>query len=410
MPDFLSPGAAASNSLSEFLLQRKAEAQQDFLNKLRLEQEDRLRLADQLDFQDRMAAVKERANAREVSDISKATASLLPGDIPDPSLVAKAQKHPETAVLFKTTPPTVQGEVSTQPIGPLETMGTGPAPTVKPPSAVYLGTAAQRTTEAQKKLRESLAAGVRAGRDPKDLIGDYLAGGGDPKEAEGIITAIRGPKPPAAATPGVGTFGEYLTTIAPDGDPKKLSSAQILDERKKWMDMGRAPQGPIAIYSIGPDGKPIPQGSIPHGGRIANPPGAAQTAIANVNKQTGISAVNRLDSDIEEAAQMGLIGPAAGRFYDALAQIGTTGDPAKDAVIGRLKGDILLAKMHVDAGIGGTRAAASPLLLRNWEDIAISSSPDLLKGYTKSIRDDMTAGLSTGGNQPPKSKYKVTVE
>lgn len=119
-------------------------------------------------------------------------------------------------------------------------------------------------------------------------------------------------------------------------------------------------------------------------------------------RKTGLEAVSRVEQDIDAAAAAGLIGPAAGRIYEQFAKLGTTGDPAKDHLIGRLKSDILLTKMHVDAGIGGTRAAASPLLLKNWEQLALNSSPDLLKGYTSAIRDDMTgpSGGAGGTGKP----------
>lgn len=135
-------------------------------------------------------------------------------------------------------------------------------------------------------------------------------------------------------------------------------------------------------------------------GNPLKPKSPASIIQGAANKQTGLTAISRLEQDIQDANQMGLLGLASGRYYSALAKLGTTGDPVKDKMIGRIKSDILLAKMHVDAGIGGMRAAASPLLLKNWEDIAISSSPDLLLGYTGAIRDDMgtASGVSGGGD------------
>ncbi len=96
-----------------------------------------------------------------------------------------------------------------------------------------------------------------------------------------------------------------------------------------------------------------------------------------------------------EASKAGLIGPTAGRWYSLLAKTGSTGDKTKDRLIGRIKSGLLLMKMHVDAGIGGTRAAASPLLLKSWEDLAMSSSPDLIGGYLSGIREDLGGEAST---------------
>jgi hypothetical protein len=131
-------------------------------------------------------------------------------------------------------------------------------------------------------------------------------------------------------------------------------------------------------------------------------PGGAQAGKDALNRQHALGAISRLDADIDEADKAGLLGPGAGRLYDALAKLGTTGDPAKDQIIGNIKGDLTLAKMHVDSGIGGARAAASPLLMKNWEDLALKSSKDLLKGYTGAMRKDMSDGATgapTGGGK-----------
>lgn len=124
---------------------------------------------------------------------------------------------------------------------------------------------------------------------------------------------------------------------------------------------------------------------------------SAAVQAQSANKKTGIEAVDRLNGDIDKASAMGLLGPASGRYYNALAKVGTTkglpgGGPEVDSLIGRIKGDILLTKMHTDAGIGGTRAAASPMLLQQWEDLAMKSSPEIIKGYLSGIREDMSSG------------------
>lgn len=153
------------------------------------------------------------------------------------------------------------------------------------------------------------------------------------------------------------------------------------------------PDGKIhAIQFSGGKSREIP---VDDGLTKANPIDPKQAGM----KKTGLEAVSRVEQDIDAADAAGLIGPASGRIYEQFSKFGTTGDPAKDHLIGRLKSDLLLTKMHVDAGIGGTRAAASPLLLKNWEQLAMNSSKDLLHGYTSAIRDDMTP--TTGGATVP---------
>lgn len=147
--------------------------------------------------------------------------------------------------------------------------------------------------------------------------------------------------------------------------------------------------------------------AIPGVGANKAAPGAAAVAATAERKKTGLNAVSRVEKDIEDADAAGLIGPGSGRLYSAMASLGTTGDPHKDELIGRLKADLLLTKMHVDSGIGGARAAASPLLLKNWEDIAMKSSKDLLHGYTRAIREDMTPSQTTTSASKPTAEELI---
>src|ERR1035437_652870 len=99
------------------------------------------------------------------------------------------------------------------------------------------------------------------------------------------------------------------------------------------------------------------------------PPGAAQVASKAAAKKEALPTLSHLDKDIDAADQKGLIGPGAGRISDLELKVGDA-----DPVISRLATRLMLAKMQVDAGIGGMRAASSPMLLARWDHL-LSETP-----------------------------------
>lgn len=256
--------------------------------------------------------------------------------------------------------------------------------------------------ESERKKREALSSDPTVPQPQKDFIRADDAGVKMPFE---LISPT--PHNPPAPGPIKDIQGVGLTRIGPDGKPQP-----ILGEDGKTLQQYHPPVQPslaqgdggffLVPHTPGAQAVPVP---MKDGTQLQSKP-AASVSAQSANKETGLKAVDRLSVDIDEAAAAGLVGPASGRLYDTFAKVGSTGDPTKDRIIGRLKGDLLLTKMHVDAGIGGARAAASPLLLQRWEDLAMKSSPDLMKGYLSGIADDMKGDHPPPGTAPSTSTVR----
>lgn len=116
-------------------------------------------------------------------------------------------------------------------------------------------------------------------------------------------------------------------------------------------------------------------------------PGAAQAVTKEASKKEAQTTIEHMKADIDEADKAGLIGPTAGRVSDLERMIGSS-----NPVATRLAGRMIAAKMQVDAGIGGMRAAASPALLKRWDDIlsAKMSKENLLAAAQ--VMQDMVGG------------------
>lgn len=369
--ELLGAGAGAGQGLEQLIAQRRADelmrqqALMHAMSAIGLREDRQGRLAQQKNQADALAAARDESHKARQQTINLQQLQALPmGTDVGPSSFARLT-NPETGAAppesFDMSPGTSASLPSVSlagmsAIGPRGPEGMAPQTQESShaidPSFRFKGTAQQQDREAGLNLRESAMKALQGNQDWKNGIQQQLA---DQKAAN------QGPKDRFS----------FLPTYDDTGKPTGVAA-------------GNTATGRLAQVQGGP--------------LVRAAPGAAAANATAEKKKTGIQAVTRLDSDIDQADQMGLIGPASGRLYQAFAKVGTTGDPKLDDMIGRLKGDILLAKMHVDAGIGGMRAASSPLLLKNWEDIAMSSSKALLKGYTGAMRADM--GSETTGAKP----------
>jgi hypothetical protein len=193
---------------------------------------------------------------------------------------------------------------------------------------------------------------------------------------------------------------------------QKLEEANAVNDlRRELADIKAGQQTTSGHYTLvpelGPDGNPtgkyrgfntkLNQFEVPGGDAPAftKPPvGASQFAHEKFTRQTGLAAVDRVDRDLKAADEAGLLGPSAGRYYEALQKLGSTGNNKLDYLIDRIDSDILLLGLHTDAGFGGARGASNAQLLERWKDkAATKNSLAMLQGYTGAIHDDMQAGL-----------------
>lgn len=369
--ELLGTGAGAGQGLEQLIAQRRADelmrqqALVHAMSAIGLRENRQDRLAQQKSHDADLTEARNQTNKSRQQMVNLQQLQALPmGTDVGPSSFARLT-NPETGATppesFDMSPGTSASLPSVSlagmsAIGPRGPEGMAPqtqeTSRAIDPSYRFKGTAQQQDREAGLNLRESAMKALQGNQEWRNSIQQQLA---DQKAAN------QGPK----------DHFSFLPTYDDTGKPTGVAA-------------GNTSTGRLAQVQGGPI--------------VRAAPGAAAANATADKKKTGIQAVTRLDSDIDQADQMGLIGPASGRLYQAFAKVGTTGDPKLDDMIGRLKGDILLAKMHVDAGIGGMRAASSPLLLKNWEDIAMSSSKALLKGYTGAMRADM--GGDTAGAKP----------
>lgn len=134
-------------------------------------------------------------------------------------------------------------------------------------------------------------------------------------------------------------------------------------------------------------------------GQAVQAPVAASVKLEESHKKNALNSLGQLDQAIEDAKD--LIGPGAGRV-SSLEQMVGNADPR----IAALGTKMLLAKMQVDAGIGGARAAASPQLLARWDNLLANKvTPEGLKAAVQAMREIIGAGVapSGAGNRPTMS-------
>lgn len=126
-------------------------------------------------------------------------------------------------------------------------------------------------------------------------------------------------------------------------------------------------------------------------GEVVKAAPSAGVAVKDADKKHAIDTLNQVDVAIDNAKD--LIGPGAGRVSTLEQMIGNA-DPRVNALGTKL----LLAKMQVDAGIGGARAAASPQLLARWDGLLSQKvTPEGLKASIQAMREIL------GGSAPPQA-------
>ncbi len=162
------------------------------------------------------------------------------------------------------------------------------------------------------------------------------------------------------------------------------------------------------FFSFDTRGNKLGPVSVPTEGPAATKaaPGATQIASKEYAKADARTTLEHLDNDIDVAERHGLLGPSAGRIADVERWIGSS-DPAANTLAARM----IAAKMQVDAGIGGMRAAASPQLLARWDSImSAKMTKDNLHAAVKVLRElvaspNETPAQSTAPTSPAGSDF-----
>lgn len=437
---YTNPGVAASNALEKFMAERDATRRQHLLDNITLQREQRLAQQDADEAEYRKAELEYRKNLLKSQQEDKVTAlkekrgaaaasRVHLGDIVDAPTKTLLDETGYSDAYRRQAPVPIAGGIESVPTPPMGGIRFAPPagadtpvpeqPAIPPVTGgtpeqfIGRGTVQEQQQGKQEALRKKLADDIRQGVEPKEVIAGYLEAGGDPKEAEGIVTTLKGH---ATTVPGVGTFGDYLTRMAPGGDTSKLTTTQIEAARKKWMEEGRAPQSggqgpqpqifydstgkPHAIRFTG-DGTaeiPLPEGIV---GKTSPITGQIWNRV-NASKQVG-NHIDEIRAEIEEADRRGLLGPTLGRWNEFLAgRAGSTGDEANDVLLGKLRMDVSAIKSGFAMVHGGARGGSSITLAQRWDKVMDSGK--MSKGELMGALDGIQGWLNSYATDPTKAE------
>lgn len=240
--------------------------------------------------------------------------------------------------------------------------------------------------------------------DPKGTIPEGLVGGGNVTRAnydlqKGSPVNESGPINATVNKQGKVIYkGKDVSDfVKPYARPRTeangtFSQAPIFD------DKGR--QTGVTGYNNKTNTYETPHGEIPKNTRV--PVGAAQLAVKDKSKSDARKTLSKLETDITEADKAGVIGPAGGRISDIEQHIGNP-DPKLSKMVTRF----IAAKMQVDAGIGGIRAAASPQLLARWDAVSNQNlTADNLRSAVEVFKDLVAA--DDADNPPANTRMSAT--
>ncbi len=236
MADYLSPGDAASQSFDSYMMQRAALARQAVLDQIARQREDRMAAAqaEELkqgqELRDRQKLeLQWKMQDRERDQTTKDVQQLVPGDIPEPDLVARAKKHgiPLRIGVQPSAPESMPGlaAVSTG----QEQTGVEPTRTGPP---VFLGSRADLDAKAARERMLEIAAQMEEGSPERQAL-EYHAN---------TITAEnpKGTTPPAGMFKKAGAASDTVPILRTD--PARQKVQRLVNG--VWADIeGDAPKG-----------------------------------------------------------------------------------------------------------------------------------------------------------------------
>lgn len=458
---FNSAGADASQGILGFLAALDAQKRQKRLDDLTAQQQgfdQHIKLRDialkeskeQREAEQHKADLAERASqhatqaeqitenirAKKAQGVEKTLGNMGPGDYPDSQLiqdmdaVGMGSLAPKPPVTQQSAPGLVAPNASAVPGG----MRVAPAPN-EPPAQMgltgaadpmvrpYVGSPAQRDKIAMRGQQQALIDSLPEGDPRKDEIrqswqaeaaGLKVPAGFFSKQSNADSQAVFRQSPHSGSverlvdgqwTPWNGDVprnSHFMTEPAPT-----QSSFQLQPEvdPKTGAQTGR-------FFSFDTKNNRFSLVDAPVGGPTGTKaaPGAAQAMTKDASKRDAQATLEHMKTDIDEADKAGLIGPSAGRISDLERMIGSP-----NPIATRLAARMMAAKMQVDAGIGGMRAAASPALLQRWDNIlSAKMTKENLLAATQ-IMQDMVGGsahetinapaTSTPASAPKRIRY-----
>jgi hypothetical protein len=268
------------------------------------------------------------------------------------------------------------------------------------PGAVWKGTDAQITDQEQKNNEQSLSNDPNTPPAMKQFLRARQALPKGENIPYQVITEPNGPqKPTPRPVPVAGPHGPIYQDPAdavgqqvyekPDKTPPDHFVAQDRFDEHGTPQAGR-------MNTLTGEWTPTPgQGSL-HA-----PPGAANAKKLEQQKAESLDALSQLDQAIDAAKDH--LGPGWGRVSNIQQLVGDS-----DAAVQALGTKMLMAKMKVDASIGGMRAAASPQLLSRWDNLLGNKvTPEGLKASVQAMRE-IVGGAGDAGAHPDLQKFGAT--
>ncbi len=163
MPEYVSPGAAASDAISGFLAEQEARKRQAMLDQITQQKaadtHNEAMAALQEKKTEALAKIEDKEKANTIADVH----GMVMGDIPDPDLIARARKY-HIPLKTVTSPADVPATPPPAP-GIIQSMG-GPTPAVPPPSPLPIrfgGTPVEQGVAKQKSEQDAYIASLPEG-------------------------------------------------------------------------------------------------------------------------------------------------------------------------------------------------------------------------------------------------------
>jgi len=198
--DILSPAAAYSGSLDDFLINQQAMKHQELMDAITQQREQRVSENEKLELELKREELKQsqeefgqRVHDKKIDTLHKYLAEQGPGDVPSPAMVKLGEEVGMPirlgAAPTVATVPAGQSTVSLPGGGPPVPMpGAQPAqPLTDPNARPYLGS---RADIARGQLATAMEG---AGQDRSKIVPAALRLGFDPKDISSIMTADLGP-------------------------------------------------------------------------------------------------------------------------------------------------------------------------------------------------------------------------
>lgn len=223
---YMSPGAAATGAMEQFLLQHDAKIRQAKLDSMEVQKVAHSQKMDEQKLQLEREALQERRDVlasqlddKDAARTQKTVDSMVEGDIADPPLMAKAQKHGIRLPVHSQPPPPIPGTVSMQTGQPIVPQDAPPG-IAAPQPQVYMGGKAETLKKADDARAEAYINSLPNGALKQDAMYELRTGKNPPASANkpGAIRLLLDPRKGIYKSP---VTGQQVT------DPAQINAATI---------------------------------------------------------------------------------------------------------------------------------------------------------------------------------------